>query len=217
MRTWRAFFNACLRWGWVEVNPVIGLPFPRLPRSIPTALSSEEARMELARAQRAGPSIHGMVATALYAGLRRAELIYLRRADVGTESLLVRNSPEHQVKDYEERELPLHPELKGILARLPRRLPWCFPSLKGLPWDPSNLRKECLRSGLRGFHLLRRTFATQCLRAGIDVRTVQVWLGHADLETTMRYLQAVCGQGQEAIGKLSYSAGQEANRERRRA
>jgi len=205
MRSWRAFFNALLRWGMVEKNPVGGVPFPRLPRNFPSVLSVEETRRELVRAEETGPSIWGMVATALYAGLRKAELVYLRWADVGAESVLVRNSLEHQVKDFEEREIPLHVELRRILDRLPHdRLPWAFPSRQGRPWDPSNLRKHCIRAGLRGFHVLRRTFATNCLHCGIDVRTVQRWLGHADLQTTMRYLAADVGQRVDLINRLSY-------------
>jgi integrase len=40
------------------------------------------------------------------------------------------------------------------------------------------------------FHLrrFRSTYATRMLRAGFDVRTVQDWMGHKSLETTMRYL-----------------------------
>jgi integrase/recombinase XerD len=38
-------------------------------------------------------------------------------------------------------------------------------------------------------HQFRSTFATRCLWAGVDLRTVQQWLGHSDMESTMRYLK----------------------------
>jgi integrase/recombinase XerD len=38
-------------------------------------------------------------------------------------------------------------------------------------------------------HKFRATFATRCLWAGVDLRTVQLWLGHSDMESTMRYLK----------------------------
>jgi len=38
-------------------------------------------------------------------------------------------------------------------------------------------------------HKFRSTFATRCLWAGVDLRTVQQWLGHSDIESTMRYLK----------------------------
>ena len=45
---------------------------------------------------------------------------------------------------------------------------------------------ECERWYL---HKFRATFATRCLWAGVDLRTVQQWLGHSDMESTMRYLK----------------------------
>lgn len=38
-------------------------------------------------------------------------------------------------------------------------------------------------------HKVRATFATRCLWAGVDLRTMQSWLAHTDLESTMRYLK----------------------------
>jgi len=38
-------------------------------------------------------------------------------------------------------------------------------------------------------HKFRATFAARCLWAGVDLRTVQLWLGHSDIESTMRYLK----------------------------
>jgi len=50
-----------------------------------------------------------------------------------------------------------------------------------------------VRLGHRGCHFwlhkFRATFATRCLWAGVDLRTVQLWLGHSDIESTMRYLK----------------------------
>jgi integrase len=41
------------------------------------------------------------------------------------------------------------------------------------------------------FHDLRHTFGTQCAARGIDLRKIQAWMGHADIQTTMRYLHYV--------------------------
>jgi integrase/recombinase XerD len=43
-------------------------------------------------------------------------------------------------------------------------------------------------------HKFRSTFATRCLWAGVDLRTVQQWLGHSDMESTMRYLKPSRGE-----------------------
>jgi integrase/recombinase XerD len=43
-------------------------------------------------------------------------------------------------------------------------------------------------------HKFRATFATWSLWAGVDLRTVQLWLGHSDMESTMRYLKPARNQ-----------------------
>lgn len=43
-------------------------------------------------------------------------------------------------------------------------------------------------------HKFRATFATRCLWADVDLRTVQQWLGHSDIESTMRYLKPARNQ-----------------------
>jgi site-specific recombinase XerD len=52
-------------------------------------------------------------------------------------------------------------------------------------------------------HRLRHTFATHLIRSGVDVRTVQELLGHADLQTTARYLHSDTRTKQAAVGKLA--------------
>ena len=78
---------------------------------------------------------------------------------------------------------------------LPRIAVWCSP-LAG--FRPKLDFLDCLKAVAEratldpdGFwlHKFRATFATRCLWHGVDLRSVQEWLGHSDMESTMRYLK----------------------------
>ncbi len=102
-------------------------------------------------------------------------------------------------KSGKVRSVPLAPDVAGALAQLGRRELWVgeddlvFAGDTGSYLDGSALRrryKETLtRAALRPlrFHDLRHTFGTRMI-AKADIRRVQEWMGHADIQTTMRYL-----------------------------
>jgi integrase len=91
------------------------------------------------------------------------------------------------------------PDVAAALARLAQREHWVgdddlvFTGEAGLYLDGSALRRRykaaLAAAGLRPlrFHDLRHTFGTRMI-AKADTRRVQAWMGHADIQTTMRYL-----------------------------
>jgi hypothetical protein len=64
----------------------------------------------------------------------------------------------------------------------------CNPKLDFLDCLKAVAERADLDKSSFWLHKFRATFATRCLWAGIDLRTVQQWLGHSDMESTMRYL-----------------------------
>jgi integrase len=99
-------------------------------------------------------------------------------------------------KRWEEREVPVPKRLNELLKVHPRRFGsrFVFPSPRGNRelhmLDKCKAVAERAKLDATGFDLrkFRSTYATRMLRAGFDVRTVQHWMGHKSLETTMRYL-----------------------------
>ncbi len=97
------------------------------------------------------------------------------------------------------RSVPLAPDVARVLVRLGSRADWVgdddlvFAGATGSYLDGSALRRRLkyalVRAGLRSlrFHDLRHTFGTRMI-AKADIRRVQEWMGHADIQTTMRYL-----------------------------
>jgi integrase len=133
-------------------------------------------------------------------GLRELEVVHLFWSDISFELQTVRVTAKPELgfypKRWEEREVPIPAQLISLLKAHTRR-PRCnfvFSSPKG-NWEYHMLdrcKAVAERAGLdpAKFDLktFRSTFASRTLRAGFDVRTVQHWMGHKSLETTMRYL-----------------------------
>jgi integrase/recombinase XerD len=142
---------------------------------------------------------------ALSAGLRRGELqtLHWSDLDLARRRVHVTAKPEYGFlpKDWEERTVPLTQEVVRILKKHLRQenCPVVFPSPQngGRVCSPSFLHDLCKaaakRAGLNEaewhLHRFRDTAATRWLRAGVDVRTVQAWLGHESLATTQKYLE----------------------------
>jgi integrase/recombinase XerD len=139
----------------------------------------------------------------LKTGERNQEVMYTCWPDIDFNQGIVRVRAKPQwgfsPKNYEEREIPvprdLMEELKAWKAKSNPACELVFPTSRCRPkFDLLDVCKEVAeRAGLDRddfwLHKFRATFATEHLWAGVDLRTVQSWLGHKDLKSTMRYLK----------------------------
>lgn len=135
-------------------------------------------------------------ATLLLTGVRKQELYFLTWKDMDLRAATLRVSGEGKVgfspKDYEERVIPLPPDLLELLKALPKRAFWVFPNRNGNRLNHLLRRLKCIagRARVAGatLHKFRHTYATRLLEEGADIVTVQKLMGHSDIETTRRYL-----------------------------
>jgi len=174
------------------------LPYPRDRRRLPTVLSREEVARLI---DGAGTLFRRTLLMTLYAtGMRRSELAGLKVSDIDSQRMILRVV---EGKGGKDRDLPLSPALLETLreywrwgmpktylfpSRDPRRGPEQPISDKTV-WIACNEAAHC--AGIRQRvtpHTLRHSWATHLLEAGTDLRTIQVLLGHGDLETTAQYL-----------------------------
>ena len=139
----------------------------------------------------------------LMTGMREQEVMYCYWSDLNFAASTVRVShkPDRNwtPKAYKEREIPiptrLAKKLKERKAKSDKTCGLVFPTAGCNPkLDFLDCLKACAeRAKLKKddfwLHKFRSTFATRCLWAGVDLRTVQQWLGHSDMESTMRYLK----------------------------
>lgn len=174
------------------------LPYPRDRRRLPTVLSREEVSRLI---DAAGTLFRRTLLMTLYGtGMRRAELARLKVSDVDSQRMIIRVVAGKGGKD---RDLPLSPALLEILReywrwRKPRL--YLFPTRtcsRGLdqPISDKTVWIACSETARRAGiskrvtpHTLRHSWATHLLEAGTDLHTIQVLLGHGDLETTAQYL-----------------------------
>ena len=173
------------------------LPYPKVRRKLPKILSREE----VARLIDASSDLfQRTLLMVLYGtGLRRAEIARLKIADIDSQRMIL-----HVVngKGGKDRDLPLSPTLLETLRAYWRWLKprtYLFPSRMHreceLPITAKTVWRACTeaakQSGIQKRvtpHLIRHSWATHLLEAGTDLRTIQLLLGHEDLETTARYL-----------------------------
>jgi integrase/recombinase XerD len=169
------------------------IPYAREPRKLPTVLSADEVVQFLESVS----SLKARVAltTAYAAGLRVSEVAALKVADVDRRRMVMRI--EHG-KGGKERYVMLSGALLGILRsywRLARPPVFLFPGrTSDTPIDPTVLHAACRSAAAAAgldkrvsVHVLRHSFATHLLESGVDIRIIQVLLGHENLSTTARY------------------------------
>lgn len=174
-----------------------GVDLPEAIQSLPQEYSDRELKDFFAACT---TEEHALFLTFLLTGFREKEVVYLLWDDVNFTLNTVRVTAKPDLgfspKRWEEREVPVPKRLIQLLRAHPRRqnCRFVFPSPRG--HRELHMLDRCkeiaVRAGLdpARFHLrkFRSTYATRMLRAGFDVRTVQHWMGHKSLETTMRYL-----------------------------
>ena len=174
------------------------LPYPQDGRRLPTVLSREEVSRLI---NAAGTLFRRTLLMTLYGtGMRRSELAHLKVGDIDSQRMIIRVVAGKRSKD---RDLPLSPALLETLREYWR---WRKPKLYLFPTRTLGRRLDqpisdktvwiacseaARRAGIRKRvtpHTLRHSWATHLLEAGTDLRTIQVLLGHGDLETTAQYL-----------------------------
>ena len=163
----------------------------------------------------APPAHRPILATALKAGLRRGELLALRWEDIDlvARKILVRRSVWRgkisTPKSGLHREVALSPQLATILqAHKHLRGPLVFCNEDGSMLTKDMVKRivpgACRRAGLRyaQWHMLRHSFASQLVVAGVPLKAVQELLGHTTIEMTMRYAHLSRSTLEEAVARL---------------
>ncbi len=188
----RFLYVRVLKQRWFDEEIVAPKRHPQLP----TVLSKEEITKILDATRNLK---HWTIMATLYAtGMRCNEIRLLKIEYIDSKRMLIqiRNG-----KGQTPGNVPLSPALLERLRiywRWRKPKDWLFPSKQRpqCPMDGKSIRHLCANAGRRAAikhhvhpHVFRHSFATHLLDQGADLRTIQVLLGHADIQTTARYLR----------------------------
>ena len=186
----------------------------RVPRTLPVVLSPEEVSRLIAAA---GNLKHQTALSVAYgAGLRASEVVALKVGDVDSQRMTLRIE---QGKGHKDRYAMLSPVLLERLrvwwkvARAQGTMldgGWLFPGLNPIESLSTRQLNRAIHAAAEAaqidkrvsMHTLRHSFATHLLEQKVDIRVIQVLLGHKKLETTALYTQVAADLLREVISPL---------------
>ena len=200
----RFFFKVTLE----RPDLVRHLTFVHEPRKLPIVLSPEE----VARLLEAAPGVKykAALSVAYGAGLRVSEVVSLKISDIDSKRMMLRVE---QGKGGKDRHAMLSPQLLELLRdwwRIARPQVWLFPGRDPInPMSTRQLNRACHAAAHMAEitkrispHTLRHSFATHLLEQNIDIRVIQVLLGHAKLDTTALYTRIATNTIRDVMSPL---------------
>jgi site-specific recombinase XerD len=204
----RFFFRVTLR----RHDIVTHTTFIREPRKLPVVLSPGE----VARLLNAAPGLKykAALSVAYGAGLRAAEIVSLKIGDIDSKRMVIRVE---QGKGRKDRYVMLSPHLLELLRawwKAARPEGWLFPGQNPVnPMTTRQFNRACHAAAQAAGiernvspHTLRHSFATHLLEQNVDIRVIQVLLGHAKLDSTALYTRVATKTIQQVLSPLQHIA-----------
>jgi integrase len=198
-RALAAAMTKAARWKVIEANPLAGSkPPPERSSKAPEYYSHDQMLALYAGSPHHAEIWRFMANT----GLRRNEALFLKRADIGPDSLRVQSLEDRPTKSRKWRSVPLNGaaleaigKLGGDEYLLPRVAP------RSLTRAFENCARRAKLPG--SLHTLRHTFISHLVMGGVDLATVQKIAGHATIATTMKYAHLSESHAMAAVQKIS--------------
>jgi site-specific recombinase XerD len=202
--TLRFFFKVTLGRREIEDHT----QFVHKPRKLPVVLSPEEVARLLSAAS--GLKYKAALSVAYGAGLRVSEVAALKVSDIDSQRMLIRVE---QGKGRKDRYVMLSPHLLELLRawwKAARPQGWLFPGQNPVnPLTARQLVRACHAAAQMAEigkrvspHTLRHSFATHLLEQNVDIRVIQVLLGHASLSSTALYTRVATKTIREVMSPL---------------
>ena len=215
--TMRQMFDAAIHNRLVAINPCTGIKITPHAKNKRIKVLSPEQQKELLTAV-TEPRARLFCALGLYCGLRREEILGAQWGDIDGGKITVNRAvtflknqqdENHELKsDAAHRSIPIPGPLADILAEYPKKGIYLITNAAGGEMTLTAYRRLWGHvTGTVGFHvhahMLRHSYATALYRAGVDLKTAQYLLGHADIKMTAEvYTHIANEQIDDAAAKI---------------
>jgi len=213
----RAIYKRALSRGHVAVNPTTGLSLPAVRGKRDRIASPKEAAQLISALP---TEDRALWATAMYAGLRRGELMALRWEDLDLSAGVIRVERSWDAKEGEiepksavgRRTVPIPLVLRAHLVE--QRIRTADPDGRvfgagARPFSPTRVRDRAAKAWGRAecapitLHQARHTFASLMIAAGVNAKALSTYMGHANISITLdRYGHLMPGNETEAAALL---------------
>jgi len=194
-------FNMGIKWGKAEHNPVKGVKLFKEDNVVERLLSDMDVDALLAASSE---HLKDIILIALNTGMRLGEILNLKweQVDLHQDYITV-----IRTKSGKQRKIPINQTVHNLLIDHPRDGIFIF-HRDGKPYGAvkTAFNNALRRSGVGycRFHDLRHTFATKLVLSGVSLPVVKELLGHASIETTMRYAHPTPESKKQAVAMLDW-------------
>jgi integrase/recombinase XerD len=172
----------------------LAIPARRTPHWLPEIFSAQELQRLFAAAPPGKP--RALLMTTYGGGLRVSEVIRLQVTDIDSQRRMIRVARGKRNKDrYTLLSARLLDELRAYW-KIDRPRPWLFPArdpqrpmsdeTARAIFNQAKAKADIHKGG--SIHVLRHSFATHLLEAHVDLRTIQILMGHSSITSTAHYL-----------------------------
>lgn len=221
----KQLFKWAQRSGKLLVNPLVNASVPEAPATLQPCFTPEQVGVLIANANDHQKPIFAMMG---YAGMRFGEVRDLRWTDVlldqGKHGFIVvqRGGSGDTTKSKKVRRIPIHPELRTVLAGLPKSFERVFtaPASKEYPKGDQplserrllvSLKRLCKRCGFAKpdqykLHTFRHAFCSMCARNNVSYRYALEWMGHSSSDILDLYYTMYDSTAETAMGTILYPA-----------
>lgn len=219
VRAVKAFWSWLAREGYIEKNALAGFPLPKVPYYVIKTLNGQHIKKLFSAIDRStafGAKYYCMLMLLLDTGMRISELVKIKMNDIdlahGLITVLGKGQKERVVPFSRWTRKELSRYIHNFRSHLYREdSPYLFPADNGGYVSISSvqqfIRRLAKKADLNGMkcspHIFRHTFATQAIANGANVFVVKDIMGHASLQTTIKYTHLQIGDLKTQHNKFS--------------